>query len=169
MMYVDPSGLLFNGPDVFAHGCEPVPGSIYYEDYYTWEEKLMIEHYLRNQNQEGLIPDLQTIIDTWNRQPDNKNRYHQFIHGEQGLDAIYNVKYMSPDGHCEVIICFAPGKGPYIVTDPLNMGTYNYGTNGWSHFWEDVLPYWLWGNNPNDISSNRLFGNIGGWPSDLLV
>ena len=64
----------------------------------------------------------------------------------------------------EVIICYAPDKGigPYIVTDPNNEGTYNYGPGtGINHFLKDVLPYWLWKNSEEDTTNwhERMFGN----------
>lgn len=74
---------------------------------------------------------------------------------------------MTTDGKNEVIICWneseaGPDIGPYIVTDPVNVGTYNYhpGT-GLGHAIEDVLPYYLWGNSPQDTTNifERIIGN----------
>jgi hypothetical protein len=50
---------------------------------------------------------------------------------------------------------------PYIVTDPKNLGTYNYGTNKLSHILLDVLPYWFFGNSPLDTTKpwDRIGGN----------
>jgi hypothetical protein len=48
------------------------------------------------------------------------------------------------------------------VTDPANRGTYNYGPDQSSvdHVVVDVLPYWMWGNSPDDPTPvwNRVFG-----------
>ena len=42
----------------------------------------------------------------------------------------------------EVIICYHEVyvPTPYIVTEPINQGTYNYGTNPVTHALLDVLP-----------------------------
>ena len=52
------------------------------------------------------------------------------------------------------------GIGPYIVTDPNNEGTYNYG-KGIIHFVMDIVPYWLWGNSLKDTTQweERVLGN----------
>lgn len=39
------------------------------------------------------------------------------------------------------------------VTDPRVMGTLNYGGNPWSHFWQDVVPYYRYGNSPTDSTT----------------
>jgi hypothetical protein len=64
---------------------------------------------------------------------------------------------MSPDDKYEVIICYDEVyvPVPYIVTDPINQGTYNYGTNDLVHFCVDVLPYWIWGNSYLDTTSTH--------------
>jgi hypothetical protein len=62
------------------------------------------------------------------------------------------VKYQSPDGHQEAVFD-ANGQ---LVTDAANTGTYNYGASGhgWSgeihHGISDVLPYYVFGNSPDD-------------------
>lgn len=50
---------------------------------------------------------------------------------------------------------------PYIVTDPVNIGTYNYGTNVIDHAIEDVIPYYRWGNSEQDTTNTfkRIVGN----------
>lgn len=69
---------------------------------------------------------------------------------------------MTDDGRNEVIICIPNnGKSPYIVTDPNNEGTYNMGPGkGIPHFVKDVLPYWIYGNSPDDTTKwyQRIFG-----------
>lgn len=98
----------------------------------------------------------------WEKRPKEENIYHQNINGEQSWEALYNTKYTKTNkdnnSSCEVVICSIPLRPPYLVTDPLNMGTFNYvnpdgsykGTKG--HIEKDVLPYSLWGNNRNDTS-----------------
>ena len=127
------------------------------------------EHYQRNEN--NIVPDedeLMEIVnnhsDFWIAAPALMNMYHRFTFGEQGQDAIYNKKYMSADGRYEVIICYDPVNVPipYIVTDPLNLGTYNYGTDAMEHLFRDMIPYWRYGNSPEDTTTrpDRFFGRI---------
>jgi hypothetical protein len=78
------------------------------------------------------------------------------------MDAIYNVKYLSSDHRKEVIINFSNPKNPVVVTDPYNMGTYNYGTNYITHFAKDMLPYYLWGNSEVDSDVSFLWNRIVG-------
>ncbi len=88
------------------------------------------------------------------------DQYHENTDGKQGAEAIYNDKFLSPDGgHIEVIICFPPDKEPYIVDETVdvgNMGTYNYASNKIpgiyhiNHFFDDMIPYYLYGNTPTD-------------------
>lgn len=90
---------------------------------------------------------------------EGKDIYHENTSGNQGDEAKYNDKYLSPNGgHYEVIICNAPDIEPYIVdesVDPLNMGTYNYASNDSltyyiEHFSKDMVPYYLYGNTLDD-------------------
>ncbi len=55
---------------------------------------------------------------------------------------------MSPSGHQEAVY----DKCGNLVTDPYNMGTYNiYGPNNAAgHFLFDMLPYYMYGNSPED-------------------
>lgn len=82
--------------------------------------------------------------------------YHRNAAGIQGEEAKYNKKFIRPDefgGSSEAVICFPPDKEPYLVTDPVNGGTYNFisPVRGkrrlvsfrllLGHFHKDVLPY----------------------------
>lgn len=70
---------------------------------------------------------------------------------------------------------------PNIVTDPVNQGTYNYQNAGdffdnIGHLLQDVIPYWLWGNSPDDPTSlwDRLTGGYDGdtggfYPENSMV
>jgi len=85
---------------------------------------------------------------------DGANRYHRFGNGNEG-----NVKYLSQDGRREGVYS-STGK---LVTDPRNMGTYNYydyRANLLGHFLYDMLPYIKYGNNKNDNTTviERIFG-----------
>jgi len=76
----------------------------------------------------------------WELLPPGRSIYHQHGFGHD------NVKYLSPDGHDEAVY---DSEGN-LVTDPANLGTYNYGTDDFSHFFRDVLPYWIYGNSEDD-------------------
>ena len=124
------------------------------------------EHYNRNKNNTTPSNDeIEDIINgnsVWIKQEDKYNRYHRFTNGTQGDEAVFNKKFMTDDGRNEVIICIPNnGKSPYIVTDPNNEGTYNMGPGkGIPHFVKDVLPYWIYGNSPDDTTKwyQRIFG-----------
>ena len=126
-------------------------------------------HYNRNQYND--VPsDLSTVYEYdkngqlkgrngWEKLPDSANQYHVNTGGDQGDEAKYNKKFVkvNPDGSSsEVIICFPPGKEPYLVDDYLNGGTYNYYNPQGSldqyilHFIYDMVPYYLYGNQKED-------------------
>jgi len=124
------------------------------------------EHYSRNDYQKDIPPDPKAIIDSddWEIQDDDVNRYHRHNTGIQGDKAKDNKKYMTKDKKKEVIINFSNPLEPEIVTDPFNMGTYNFGTNVITHAVRDVLPYWMWGNSPTDSGYVYLWDRI--WGAD---
>jgi hypothetical protein len=52
-----------------------------------------------------------------------------------------------------------------LVTNPANEGSYNKNhptKDKAGHFWNDMFPYWKWGNSPDDPVSGpkRLIGPI---------
>ena len=128
------------------------------------------EHYARNNNQEDIIDSygkteserIEYIKNNWERQSDSANIYHVNEIGSQGEFAKKNVKYMSLDKKMEVVICDPDSNNAYIVTDPFNRGTYNFGTVWYEHFAKDMVPYFLWGNGIEDSANNycvrRVFG-----------
>ncbi len=123
------------------------------------------KHYNRNNNQaEVLEADPREIIAStdWEVQPDAANKYHKHTIGQQGEDAKDNVKYMTKDRKKEAIINFSDALEPQIVTDPFNLGTYNFGTDYIEHFFWDVLPYWFWGNSEVDSGWEYTFIRIFG-------
>ena len=72
---------------------------------------------------------------------------HQFTSKDKS-----NVKWVSPDGRLEVIFD-ANGKR---VTASEDYGTYNYSdpiTNPLGHFTQDVVPWLVWGNSPDDSTT----------------
>lgn len=92
----------------------------------------------------------------WKRQPDIRNRYHRYDVNRPG-DRSGNVKWLSPDGHREVIF----RDNDEIDFSPQNAGTYNYdGLNDLNHLFQDVLPYYYYYGNgpvkPTDCQCNSL-------------
>jgi hypothetical protein len=80
-----------------------------------------------------------------------------------------NNKYVKPaeEGGTLAIYELVYDKDGNLVTDPVNQGTPNYADsekNRIKHFFEDVLPYWLWGNSPDDPTKwyERIFGTYRG-------
>jgi RHS repeat-associated protein len=62
-----------------------------------------------------------------------------------------NKKYVSPDGHREVIY----NSQDEMVIDARDIGTYNYSPSGTfggtiGHFFADMLPWYLFGNDDDD-------------------
>jgi len=74
-------------------------------------------------------------------------RYHRYEAAE--LDAAYHVKFISANGRFEVVYHTETGL---IVTDPVNMGTYNYAPGSihpwkyYQHHQYDKVPWMKWGN-----------------------
>ncbi|WP_169787093.1 RHS repeat-associated core domain-containing protein [Hyalangium minutum] len=97
-------------------------------------------HY--NRNQYNRVVSYEFASKSWIPVPADKAVYHQ-----HGLGNERNKKFISPNGHCEVV--FRDGQ---LVTDPANIGTYNFGSDQGSalHLLLDVVPYYFWGNSPDD-------------------
>ncbi|MFC3771314.1 hypothetical protein [Paenibacillus sp. GCM10012303] len=74
-------------------------------------------------------------------------KYHKYDFG--GLNGAYNVKFVSADGRFEAVYNAESGE---IVTDPVNMGTYNYAPGSihpvkyYRHYTLDKTPWTKWGN-----------------------
>ena len=69
---------------------------------------------------------------------------HQFTSPDRS-----NIKYVSPDGKSEVIF----DRSGNIVTASEDYGTYNFADSRRDpvgHFYRDVLPWLLWGNDETD-------------------
>jgi hypothetical protein len=101
-------------------------------------------HYNRNSNQSPPDSESEAIASgQWRKLPPEQSVTHQF--GEEGGD---NVKYVTTDGgHGEAV--YQHGG---LVTDPTNVGTYNYyGPDNWvGHGLADVAPWLIWGNSSED-------------------
>ena len=76
-----------------------------------------------------------------------------------------NQKWVSPSGKCEVVY---DETGTEIVTDPVNMGTYNFfpASDAENHYKYDVKPYILWGNTPDD-PTKRWHRKLGTYRGEL--
>lgn len=74
-------------------------------------------------------------------------RYHRYEVPES--DAAYHVKFISENGRFEVVYHTESGQ---LVTDPVNMGTYNYAPGSilpwkyYQHHQYDKVPWRKWGN-----------------------
>ena len=134
-------------------------------DYVTEAIKEM--HYNRNDNQPiESLPQTQEEAEElvsqglWRKMEASESLCHQYTAGDAGS----NVKYMSSDGHFEVIY---DANGAMVIA-PEDAGSYNLsppdgliGKAG--HFLVDMLPWYLWGNAPNDSTTigERIFVPIG--------
>ena len=118
-----------------------------------WQSWWITEHYNRNQYNQTIPYDV--AIREWTKLPDNMSIYHRHGPGNER-----NEKFISPSGQCEAVY-----KDGQLVTDPANLGTYNFGpphttVGKIDHFFRDVVPYWLLGNAPDDPTPpwNRVLG-----------
>lgn len=76
-------------------------------------------------------------------------RFHRLPGWEFSIDNLGNLKFVSPDGHSELVFT----EDGILVEGCLNKGTYNYfnpQTDSWNHFIYDMIPYLLNGNCPPD-------------------
>lgn len=118
----------------------------------TANDALKNVHYNRNQN--NVVPSVATVQSSWRQMSPVASKYHRLGPGAEG-----NVKYLSPDGgYSEAVI----DRNGNLVTDVINGGTYNFApprepiyypsnfTANRDHVVLDVLPFYLWGNGPND-------------------
>ncbi|GAE88814.1 hypothetical protein JCM21531_2289 [Acetivibrio straminisolvens JCM 21531] len=109
-------------------------------------------HYFRNtlNSYSGAPTDLDDMIDMaaggeWKLFSTIGTAYHRYDYGD--IDGALNVKFVSADGRFEAVYNTGTGK---IVTDPANMGTYNYVPGSITGFFKhdkyDVKPFEKWGN-----------------------
>jgi hypothetical protein len=137
-------------------------------------------HYGRNDS--NFMPErIEDVPDDW--LSSNPKRSAYFDNGlirQQGPEADYhqntalspsepNIKMVSPDGRFEAVYDY---NGNRIVRVE-DVGTYNFSPAGGAdfsildkviggvgHFFADMLPYYVWGNSPDDPTPwyNRVFG-----------
>ena len=98
----------------------------------------------------------------WTKLSDKASAMHQY----NQQDGVKNSKWISPDGHREVVYT-GKGKNQHITHDPRDVGTYNYYSHKQSiakHAIYDVIPYLLVGNSKYDSTTkkDRLVGTVRG-------
>ena len=121
------------------------------------------EHYSRNEGITIDLPSKESEVEAdWPVSDNKKNTTHPNgpkanAHQFSSEDHKSNIKYVSPDGKIEVVYD-AQGE---IVTDPRDIGTYNYSpfdnkhpiSSGIGHYLKDVRPWIRWGNSPEDTTT----------------
>lgn len=113
------------------------------------EEKAKEWHYGR-QNKNTDLPKNDTDAEKkgWRKLSSKESAMHQF----NKHDGVENSKWVSPDGHREVVFT-GSGKNQRITNDSRDVGTYNFfdpNKNPVGHTVADVLPYLLLGNTSDD-------------------
>ena len=120
------------------------------------------ENYLQSLNLYGTTSvSTGTVISLGNFEQlsDIKSTYHR---RKDGIND-NNIKFTNNEGYEIVLRPSVTNSGTFdYVADQSLMGTYNYGTNFFTHTVLDVVPYWINGNTPNDKKSTsysqRIFG-----------
>ncbi len=105
-------------------------------------------HYRRNDVMPlDILPQTPAQAKEWGWNDKVNAACHQFTSPDKS-----NIKFVSPDGKDEVIF----DKEGRIVTASEDYGTYNFSdpsTDPIGHFYEDVLPWLLWGNDEKDTTN----------------
>ena len=98
----------------------------YGEERFSLPEDVRIFHYSRNDRQAPVIDYAQIILGEYSLVSDAKSAFHRFGIGNEN-----NSKWLGPTGRDEYVFKFDAGADEFIlVTDPVNMGTFNLvGTN----------------------------------------
>lgn len=109
-------------------------------------------HYLRNKLNKNLPQNEKEAKEQgWIKLSKKESEMHQF-HQEDG---VRNTKWISPDGHREVVYT-GKGANQHITTDPRDVGTYNFANpkkDPIGHTLFDVLPYVAVGNSYDDSTT----------------
>jgi len=109
-------------------------------------------HWIRNLWNEPVS--YQNANTQWQKLPTVQSVFHQM-----GLDNKNNEKFVSPDGHSEAVF-----KAGYLITDPINQGTYNFFSPnflfGIPHTLTDIIPYFIFGNSPSDMFTSDRFKTL---------
>lgn len=115
-------------------------------------------HYLRNKLNKDLPQnDADAKEKGWRKLSDKDSSMHQF-HQEDGVK---NSKWVSPDGHREVVFT-GKGENQHITVDPRDQGTYNFfdpKKYPLGHAVFDVMPYVVLGNSMDDstVTFDRIY------------
>jgi hypothetical protein len=114
-------------------------------------------HYFRNcfERAPSTLDEMMAIIQHeqggtfgWKLMSRQSTRFHMF-----GRNGEYNMKFISADGHFEVIYNI-DGVKLTEENDPMNMGTFNYGdpvNEKLRHAVYDVLPFFEWRNSRESV------------------
>ena len=117
------------------------------------EEKIptKAQHYARNRNMPlDILPQTPEEAEQWGWNDGVAADCHQFTSPDRT-----NRKYVSPNGKLEVIF----DKDNSIVTASEDYGTYNFSDpseDPIGHFYMDVLPWIVWGNDEKDSTDLRM-------------
>ncbi len=131
---------------------DEIPSVVILNDIENW-------HYSRNNNPAQQLAEsykYDYVNKLWTALPNVQSIYHR--HGESGANNIkFHIYYNSSLRGAELVF---NRKTERLDLSPENMGTYNYGLNPFSHFFLDMLPYYFWGNTPDDTTGifKRIFG-----------
>lgn len=143
--YVDPSGHKFFSLSLIN---KIFVGSLWYLNKWVRKIPSKKEHYERNKYNTKLPKTKSAAKDKKYKKLSAANSAcHQFS-APKGKP---NLKYVSKDGKKEVVYKY---DGKKIVTDPRDIGTYNFGPGtGMNHLFKDLIPYLWWGNNKKDSTT----------------
>lgn len=122
-------------------------------------------HYLRNKLNKDLPQnDADAEAKGWRKLSSKEDAMHQF----RTQDGVRNSKWISPDGHREVVFT-GKGENQHITRDPIDAGTYNFfdpQKHPIGHTLVDALPYVFLGNTADDPTT--MYGRLSNSFTSLL-
>ena len=127
------------------------------------KKKLTKKHYEERANKNGIHPTYNQVVSSssWTKVSKDQTQYHDDGVGKAEL------KFTNSDGREAVF----NGDTLQPMTDPRYIATYNfcpiqqlpdspglkdyvtYGVTMVGHTWQDVIPYYIWGNSPDDTTT----------------
>ena len=130
---------------------------------YTAYNKVIKKHYEERTEKNGTHPTYEDVVSNsnWTKVSEDQTKYHDNGIGKAEL------KFTNEDGREAVF----DGDTLEPMTDPRYIATYNfcpiqqlpnnpgisdyviYGKTTIGHAWKDVLPYYIWGNSPDDTTT----------------
>lgn len=119
---------------------------------HEYRAPLKTAHYNRNSRNLNLPNTSKEAIEQgWHKLSRKSSSLHQHV-----TDGIHpNTKWVDKTGKREVVFS-GRGKTEKIVNDIRDAGTYNFSNperNPLGHALLDVIPYYIWGNGPEDIGT----------------